>query len=116
MLKYLGERNFPIRTRQFAAATGTILIEHLHFDCPFCSASIEVTSALTASNGEKAKCSGCQRNVEVPDSVLSKLPEPDDDDDDDDFLSGVPLRATGDEDILTAVSYTHLTLPTKRIV
>ena len=101
MLKYLGEKNFPIRTRKFAAATGTILIEHLHFDCPFCSASIEVTSALTASNGEKAKCSGCQRNVEVPDSVLSKLPEPDDDDDDDDFLSGVPLRATGDEDILT---------------
>lgn len=99
MLKYLGGKKFPIRPRKFVAATGTILTEPLHYDCPFCSASIEVTSAHAAGNVEKAKCSGCQRKVEIPERVLSKLPEPDDDDD---FLSGVPLRATGDEDVLTA--------------
>ena len=44
------------------------------------------------------KCSGCQRKIKVPDSLLSELPEPDDDDD---FLSGVPMKASGDEDVLT---------------
>ena len=46
----------------------------------------------------KVKCSGCQRKVEVPEGILANLPEPDDDDD---FLSGVPMVASGDEDVLT---------------
>jgi len=75
------------------------LPEPLHFYCPFCAASIKVTAALVSSQGEKVKCSGCQRNVEVPESVLSALPDPDDDDD---FLSGVPMKASGEEDVLTA--------------
>jgi len=74
------------------------LTEPLHFYCPFCSASIEVTSALAASKGVKVKCSGCQRKVKVPEGLLADFPEPDDDDD---FLSGVPMVASGDEDILT---------------
>ena len=74
------------------------MTEPLHFYCPFCSASIEVTSASAAAKGMKVKCSGCQRKVEVPEGVLENFPEPDDDDD---FLSGVPMVAFGDEDILT---------------
>ena len=75
------------------------MTEPLHFDCPYCSASIEVTFELTSGQGEKVKCSGCQRKLAVPDSLLSKLPEPDDDDD---FLAGVPMMASGDDDVLTA--------------
>ena len=103
MLNYLGGRNFPIRPpvnpqQQSISTTGTILTEPLHFYCPFCSASIEVTSAVAAAKGVKVKCSGCQRKVEVPEGVLENFPDPDDDDD---FLSGVPMVASGDEDILT---------------
>ena len=53
---------------------------------------------MAAAKGVKVKCSGCQRKVEVPEGILANLPEPDDDDD---FLSGVPMVASGDEDVLT---------------
>ena len=53
---------------------------------------------MAAAKGVKVKCSGCQRKVEVPEGVLENFPDPDDDDD---FLSGVPMVASGDEDILT---------------
>ncbi len=104
ILGYLGGYSFPTSLRKFVDAAGTILTERLNFYCPFCSASIEVAAASVkaqgmTAKGMKVKCSGCQRKVEVPAGILAEFPEPDDDDD---FLSGVPLKASGDEDILTA--------------
>ena len=56
------------------------MTESLHFDCPFCTASIEVTSVPTVAQAREFKCSGCQRKVEVPDSILSNPPKADDED------------------------------------
>ena len=85
--------------QQSITEIGTILSEPFHFDCPFCLASIEVTAVLNIAEDVKVKCSGCQRKIAVPSDILAMLLPPDDDED---FLSGVPLKASGDEDILTA--------------
>ncbi len=85
--------------QQSITEIGTILAEPFHFDCPFCLASIEVTAVPNIAEDVKVKCSRCQRKVEVPSDILPMLLPPDDDED---FLSGGPLKASGDEDVWTA--------------
>ncbi len=67
-----------------------------HYDCPYCLAPIE----LDAHQQGRVNCPGCQRKIAVPENVLAMLSERDEHDEED-FLSGVPLKAIGDEDILT---------------